>query len=302
MTEAGDPIQGFAERVLAVNPTHRSFISASLAALDDENRGELLSYIHYCHGRGLSLEYLASCYNTVAVDIQMEQIYFKRHGKYRNSSFKEVADQVYFDTEYMKKYMYGLALTYFLWPNHVAMQRFFVNTFPRGKSGKYLEIGPGHGYYFRRAAALGNFTRMVGVDISPASVELSRDIMRHHQVKTGAEIDIQQADFLQFSKNETFSCIVMGEVLEHVEKPGIFLRKVAELSALSTHIYITTCLNAPAIDHIFLFSRLTEVEELAADSGLVVTDRFVAPYVGRSIDECEAERLPVNVAYVMRKQ
>jgi 2-polyprenyl-3-methyl-5-hydroxy-6-metoxy-1,4-benzoquinol methylase len=134
-------------------------------------------------------------------------------------------------------------------------------------------------------------------------VELSNDIMRHYRVETAAEIQIQESDFLQFPDGgDAYSCVVMGEVLEHVEDPGLFLRKVRQLSGPSTHIYITTCLNAPAIDHIFLFRRSAEVEELAGDSGLVVEDRFVAPHAGKSIAECEAERLPVNVAYVMRKR
>lgn len=303
MYDGRDLVQQFADEVLAANPGHRPFLEASLAAMNAESRGELLAYIGYCTGRGLSLAYLANCYCTITIDIQMEQIYFRRHRKYRYSTFKEVADQVYYDAEYMKKYMYGLAFTYFLWPNHVAMEQFFVATFPKGRRGAYLEIGPGHGYYFRRAAALGRFDRMVGIDISPASVELSQDIMRHYRLNTPAEIDIRVADFLRLpSDGEAFSCIVMGEVLEHVEEPGLFLSKIAELSGPDTHIYVTTCLNAPAIDHIFLFGKLSEVEELARDSGLVITDQCVTPYTGKSIEECEAERLPVNVAYVMRKQ
>lgn len=91
-------------------------------------------------------------------------------------------------------------------------------------------------------------------------------------------------------------------MLEHVEEPGLFLRKIAELSGPDTYIYVTTCLNAPAIDHIFLFGKLSEVEELTRESGLVIADQCVTPYTGKSIEECEAERLPVNVAYVMRKQ
>jgi 2-polyprenyl-3-methyl-5-hydroxy-6-metoxy-1,4-benzoquinol methylase len=298
-----DLVQRFADEVLAENPMHRSFISASLAALSDESRSELLAYIGYCTDRGLSLTYLANCYCTITIDIQMEQIYFRRHRKYRYSSFKEVANQVYYDAEYMKKYMYGLAFTYFLWPNHVAMQQFFAATFPKGRRGAYLEIGPGHGYYFRRAAALGRFDRMVGIDVSPASVELSRDIMRYYPLETAAKVDILEADFLQFPvRDDAYSCIVMGEVLEHVEEPGLFLRKIAELSGPDTHIYVTTCLNAPAIDHIFLFGRLCEVETLAYENGLVIEDSCVMPYTGKSLEECEAERLPVNVAYVMRKR
>jgi 2-polyprenyl-3-methyl-5-hydroxy-6-metoxy-1,4-benzoquinol methylase len=298
-----DLVQRFAEEILVENPTHRNFIDASVKSMTAESRGELLTYIDYCTSRGLSLGYLAECYNKVTIDTHIEQIYFRRHGKYRHASFKEVADHVYFDDEYMKKYMYGLALTSFLWPNHAALHKFFVDTFPKGVGGTYLEVGPGHGYYFRQAAALGNFSRMIGVDISPTSVELSNDIMRHHQVETAAEIQIQQADFLQFSGDgDTFSCIVMGEVLEHVDNPGLFLQKIRQLSGPSTHIYVTTCVNAPAVDHIFLFSTAAEVEELADDSGLVVEDRLIVPYAGYSIAKCEAERLPINVAYVMRKQ
>jgi 2-polyprenyl-3-methyl-5-hydroxy-6-metoxy-1,4-benzoquinol methylase len=301
--DGSDLVQHFADEVLAENPTHRTFFSAALSVMSEESRSELLAYINYCTDRGLSLSYLANCYSTILIDIHVEQIYFHRHGKYRHKSFKDVADHVYYDAEYMKKYMYGLALTYFLWPNHVGMQQFFVATFPKGRRGAYLEIGPGHGYYFRRAAAMGSFGRMVGVDISPASVELSRDIMRYYPLETGAEVEIRQTDFLQFSNHDdAFSCIVMGEVLEHVEDPGLFLRKIAELSGPQTHIYVTTCLNAPAIDHIFLFGKLAEVEELANESGLVIEDRFVAPYSGKSIEESEAQRLPINVAYVMRKR
>jgi 2-polyprenyl-3-methyl-5-hydroxy-6-metoxy-1,4-benzoquinol methylase len=301
LRDGGDQVERLAVEILAENPTHRNFIEASVGGMTDESRHELVAYIDYCTSRGLSLPYLAECYNRITVDTLIEQIYFRRHGKYRHVNFKEVAEKVYFDDEYMKKYMYGLALTSFLWPNHAAMHNFFVRTFPRGLGGTYLEIGPGHGYYFRQAAVLGNFGRMVGVDISPTSVALTNDIMRHYGMETAADIQIQEADFLQFSDgDDAYSCVVMGEVLEHVEDPGLFLRKIGQVSQRSAHIYVTTCLNAPAVDHIFLFRTSSEVETLANENGLVVEDRFLAPHAGKSVTECEAERLPVNVAYVMR--
>ena len=176
MLEGRDRIQEFSERVLAENPAHHNFLTSSIAQMTEEAQRELLNYIDFCLSRSISIDFLASCYNTITIDTQLEQLYFRRHGKYRCSNFKEAAERVYFDTEYMKKYMYGLALTAFLWPNHAAMHEFFIRTFPKGVRGNYLEIGPGHGYYFRKAASLGNFGRMLGVDISPASVALTTDI------------------------------------------------------------------------------------------------------------------------------
>jgi 2-polyprenyl-3-methyl-5-hydroxy-6-metoxy-1,4-benzoquinol methylase len=304
LLEKIDRIQQFADRVLADNPMHFNFLNLSITQMTDETRQELLKYIGYCLGRDLSVDYLAQCYNTITLDTQIEQVYFRRHGKYRCSSFKEAAERVYFDSGYMKKYMYGLALTAFLWPNHATMHEFFVSSFPKGLRGNYLEIGPGHGYYFRKAADLGDFGLMLGVDISPTSVALSSDIMRHYNVQATAKAEFRQVDFLEFSPDDAapFSCIVMGEVLEHVEDPGRFLNKIAQLSSSDSHIYITTCLNAPAIDHIFLFEHSEDVEQLARAAGLQIKERFAAPHAGKTLAECEAKRLAVNVAYVLQKQ
>ena len=120
------------------------------------------------------MDYLVESYNTIVNDTLMEQMFFKENKRYRWSRFDELAHTVYFDDTYMRKYMYGLAITSFLWPNHVALHDFFLSTFPQGRKGTYLEIGPGHGYYFMQSARLGNFDRLLGVDISAASVAVSR--------------------------------------------------------------------------------------------------------------------------------
>jgi len=139
LCDGPDVVQRLAEEILVGNPTHRNFVGSSIRGMDCESRHELLTYIGYCTSRGLSLHYLAECYNRVTIDTIIEQIYFRRHGKYRCSRFEEVADRVYFDDEYMKKYMYGLALTSFLWPNHAALHKFFVASFPKGLGGTYLK-------------------------------------------------------------------------------------------------------------------------------------------------------------------
>ncbi|HEX3991094.1 MAG TPA: class I SAM-dependent methyltransferase, partial [Acetobacteraceae bacterium] len=292
----------FADGVIAENPVHANFLAASRVALSDENRGELIGYLNYCLGRGLTMAYLVDCYNTIVIDTQMEQLYFRKHNRYRCSSFKEVADRVYFDTDYMSKYMYGLAITSFLWPNHTAMYAFFVGTFPTGARGTYLEIGPGHGYYFRQAGILGNFDRMVGVDISAASIALTKDIVERLGVKSHAKIELIESDFLKMADDELgCSCIVMGEVLEHVEDPAMFLRAIARRSRPDTHVFITTCVNAPAIDHISLFRTPGEVEDLIQANGLHIVEALGVPYAGKTLQECEAQRLAVNVAYTLRK-
>jgi len=274
----------------------------SLGSMREDTRAELTGYLSYCKSVGLSLDYLADCYNTIVTDTFMEQMFFEENRRYRWSRFDELADSVYFDNAYMRKYMYGLAITAFLWPNHVALHDFFLRTFPRGRKGNYLEIGPGHGYYFMRSAQLGNFERLLGLDISAASVALTRDLIRYFEVEKKCRAEVIETDFLTFhEENQEYSCIVMGEVLEHVEDPGRFLSTIARLSGPSTHIFVTTCMNAPAVDHISLFRTGKDVEDIIVSSGLQVVEAHYVPYVGKTLEQCEEGALAVNVGYVLRK-
>jgi 2-polyprenyl-3-methyl-5-hydroxy-6-metoxy-1,4-benzoquinol methylase len=295
-------VDDFTSRVATTNPLHNSFMTRSLRSMREDTRAELTGYLSYCLSNGISLEYLVTSYNTIVNDTLIEQIFFEENKRYRWSRFDELAHSVYFDEEYMRRYMYGLAITAFLWPNHVALHDFFIRTFPEGQKGTYLEIGPGHGYYFMQAARLGDFERLLGVDISPASVTLTRDIVRHFGIEQKCRAEIVETDFLTFhEENEEYSCIVMGEVLEHVEDPGRFLLAIARLSRPSTHIFVTTCMNAPAVDHISLFRRGKDVEDIITSNGLHIVDSCYVPYLGKTLAECEENGLAVNVGYVLRK-
>jgi 2-polyprenyl-3-methyl-5-hydroxy-6-metoxy-1,4-benzoquinol methylase len=295
-------VDDFTARVIAGNTLHASFMKRARGQMREDTHAGLVDYLEYCLSIGLTLEYLAESYNTIVNDTLMEQMFFKEHKHYRWSRFDELADSVYFDDAYMRKYMYGLAITAFLWPNHAALHDFFVRTFPRNQKGTYLEIGPGHGYYFVQAAKLGKFERLLGLDISSASVALTRDIVRYFEIEKICRTDVIETDFLNFHEKEMeYSCIVMGEVLEHVESPARFLSTIARLSGLSTHIFVTTCMNAPAVDHISLFRTGREVEDVIASCGLRVVEACYVPYVGKTLAECEEGALPVNVGYVLRR-
>lgn len=295
-------VDDFTSLVTAENPRHTAFMKRSLGSMREDTHAELTDYLAYCLSVGLTLDYLAVSYNTIVNDTLMEQLFFKENGRYRWSRFDELAHSVYFDEAYMRKYMYGLAITAFLWPNHVALHDFFVRTFPRDRAGTYLEIGPGHGYYFMKSAKLGNFERLVGVDISAASIALTRDIVRHFEIGEKCQVEVIETDFLTFhAENKGYSCIVMGEVLEHVEDPGRFLSTIAHLSGPSTHIFVTTCINAPAVDHISLFRTGKDVEDIIISNGLQIVEACYVPYIGKTLAESEEEVLPVNVGYVLRK-
>lgn len=295
-------IADFRAGILDRNSLHQGFLDDALAYLTKDETEELSEYIRYCLDGGLDLPELVSCYLTILDDTFEEQLNFMRTNAYRHSTFLEVADSVYFNQEYMTRYMHGLALTAFIWPNHVDIRRFFLENLPRDKAGHYLEIGPGHGFFFMTAMQLGSFDRFSGIDISKASLDLTRRIIGHHFPQESRRVELVESDFLKSTMSDgPFAAIVMGEVLEHVERPQDFLARIAELAAPDTYIFVTTCINAPAIDHIYLYRAPEEVVEMIEAAGLKVRNRYTGAYFGKSLEQSLRQNLPINIAFVLEK-
>lgn len=288
--------------IVSLNPLQASFLKNSVDSLNDDDRRSFGTYIEYCLDGGYDLTFLAKSYDLIVKDTFREQVYFKRHKRYRYSSFSQVADSVYFSDEYMEKYMYGLAISAFLWPNHRAMHHFFLDELPRNISGCYLEIGPGHGFYFMQSMLRAAFSSYTGIDISPTSVAMTKDILESKRFGSFSGYNIIQSDFLAWEPSRRYEYIVMSEVLEHVENPCDFLLKIRDVLSPEGKVFITTCINAPAIDHIYLYENLGQLEDQVKNSGLRVSNELVVPYNSLSLDESMAQKLPVNVAMSLELQ
>ncbi len=298
-----DNVSTLIDIILDENPMHKSFITKALDHVTDEEIDILDHYLEFCQSKGQNLPYMADSYLTIVGDTFREQLYFMKHKEYRHKSYADVAGHVYDDKDYMNKYMYGLAITSFLWPNHLDMGRLFVETVPRDRGGKYLDIGPGHGYYLMKAMVLGSFDDFLGIDISPASIEQTGAILEHFKPEFKDKYELRLIDFLEAKELEagTYDAIIMGEVLEHVEQPDVFLRRIAELAKDDAYIYVTTCINAPAVDHIFLWRSTDELEKMIEGTGLKIKTPLRLPYEGKTLEESQAAELSINVAYVLEK-
>jgi 2-polyprenyl-3-methyl-5-hydroxy-6-metoxy-1,4-benzoquinol methylase len=300
MLTSEDCLDDLIKSVVTQHPIHQPFISSALANLTAEERLHLCRYLDFCRKHGRSLDYLAKAYLTIVGDTIREQVYFQRHKKYRYSTFVEVAQSVYFNDTYMSLYMYGLAVTSFLWPNHLAIARFFRETIPNNVTGNYLEIGPGHGCFFQHAVNYSSYGNFVGVDISETSIGQTRALIDHFRKDDQKTVELRCLDFLACDLAENgFDAIVMGEVLEHVEQPERFLRQVRHFATDNAYIFVTTCINAPAIDHIYLFRDPSQIEELFGDCGFRIRRQLIRSYEGTDLKQSLARSLPVNVAYVL---
>lgn len=287
------------ESITAAHPYHANELKKGVANLNNEELFKLEEYLLFCQTQGLSIDYLAQCYSTILTDVLRESIYFKQHKKYRYSSFSEVANSVYYNDEYMSLYMHGLLITLFFWPNHLKLYRFFLNTLPSNKSGTYLEVGTGHGYFFKTALERSSYNTFVGIDLSATSIRQTQ-LLSSNSKKV---VQLHCADFLTFPcPQEHFDAIVMGELLEHVENPQEFLNKVSLIAKNNAYIFVTTCLNAPELDHIYLFSDLTQLEDLFSHCGLRIKESCIIPYLDKSLEESIEQFLTISVGYVLEKK
>lgn len=303
MTKEVPSLNALIQQIARINPLQSRFIASSLEDVNDSELDDLVAYVSYAQAQGLSVDYLADCYDLIVKDTLREQLYFQRHKRYRYSTFDEVAKSVYFDDEYMRKYMHGLAITAYLWPNHRELHRYFAATIPTSQRGKYLEIGPGHGMYMMTAMRKSEYDEFHGIDLSPTSVEMTSALLGGGDFGSFQNYRVFEQDFLEGDiASDSYSAIVMGEVLEHVEEPAVFLDRIRVIASDDAHIFITTPINAPAIDHIYLFNSFDAIESLVLDAGLRVLDKLLVPYPGLSVAESMEQVLPINVALVLAKR
>lgn len=260
-------IEKLFEAIAQKNAIHSKYLrKIKFYQEDEEEFNKLISYYIQDH---ISIEEQCNCYLLILNDTLEETKFFIENGHYRYSSFDEVKDKVYFNENYMKQYMIGLALSSYIWIAHIKIRKYFSQYLQDfAPKTTYFEIGPGHGEYFARAVKSDKFSSFYGLDISPTSCELTQKMVKQQVGNLIKKCEFLCQDFFTHNFNKKADLIVIGEVLEHVEKPLEFLKRSKELLNNDGEIFATIPINAPAIDHIYLFSHPDEVKNLVEKSGL----------------------------------
>jgi hypothetical protein len=64
---------------------------------------------------------------------------------------------------------------------------------------------------------------------------------------------------------------------------------------------VTTCANAPAIDHVYLFNNINEIRTLIKEAGFSIHKEIVAPSEDKSWEEIESQKIDVSYAALLIK-
>lgn len=264
-------IDKFYKLIEQKNPLHFKYLST--VVFNEDDKLEFINLLNFYENNGITLDYQVKSYLKLVDDIIIETQYFMEHNKYRYSKLEEVIHNVYLNEEFMKQYMIGVAISAYTWNIHLNIRKYFTNYIKNlNLEGKYLEIGPGHGALFTKAIKYSKFSNFTGVDLSPTSCEMTKNMVYNQVNEEINKCNFICMDFLKHPFNEQYDFIVAGEVIEHVETPELFLNKVRDILTDNGEFLATIPINAPAVDHIYLYSHPDQIFKMIENSNLKIKD------------------------------
>lgn len=209
------------------------------------------NYIGYLQKENISIEYAIDAYLKMCNNMMKSQVKFMRTGCYPVKFATDTFSNIYINEKEMKSYMIGLAISQYLWATHYDIYIFFEDYIKNNKEhiSSYLEIGPGHDLFLNKAMDyIDNKAKITVIDISPISIDITKSIIKYFK-PLSQNITYHNSDILEFQSTEKYNFITMGEVLEHVNFPEKLLSKINGLLTEKGKLFISTCVNCPAIDH-----------------------------------------------------
>ena len=304
----GKQFDGIVAKVIQKSPFQKKKLQQYLAERDNaffqEAEAFASSYSGYLASQNIPLDYAVTAYLAMCENMMKCQIEFMKTGRYTIDELGKAYEEVYSNDAKMKSYMIGLAISQFLWPTHYAMYNFFCNKIAQYSSvtKSYLEIGPGHGLFLKKALeCLPKSSKTTVVDISATSIAITMSIMKYFG-HDPASISYRTTNVLAFDTDERFDFVTMGEVLEHVNFPEKLLLKIHDMLQNNGRFFISTPVNAPAIDHVYHFKKIEEIEQMLNSCGFDILDSRVLPTENLPMEEIVEKKIAINYCALLKKK
>jgi SAM-dependent methyltransferase len=293
------------EAVTAANPLQRKRIGAFLSQQDllyfEQAEAISRALVNLGATQSLGPDDLAVAYNEMVREMLRLQIDFRKTGRYRDSSFDEAAENIYQNPDRMLRYMLGLALSQVLWANHYKIYRFFGEVIGQTPvPGRYLEIGAGHGLYLAAAMEQLPDAEFSVLDISQTALDFTGGILQAFGLDRARATMICDDAFNLDQAVGAYDLVTMGEVLEHVESPEELLTVVGRAVSSNGRMFITTCANCPAVDHIYLFHNVADIRDLFQAAGFEVEEERFWAAEPVPEEDWERDKVTINYAAVIR--
>lgn len=279
-------------------PNHRPFLLRRFGKIESDELNfceQTAEQIHKIAGSRLQ-EFLAG-YEFICNIQKDEELYFRRNGRYRLTTFAEALSEVYDNKPYMLAYMRGLLVTQVLWSNHTKSLQFYSQRYLKllKNEDKLLEIGPGHGLLMARAIEHLSDFAVTGWDISEASLRDTTDALDALGVTKKYQL---QARNLFEVADERFDAVVFSEVLEHLEEPEKAVKAIVNIMRPGGKLYVNVPINSPAPDHLFLLQSPEHVESFLFGCGLNIVESAYYPATNYTLEQAIKHKLTISACLI----
>jgi len=230
-----------------------------------------------------------------------EELYFRRHNRYRLSRFADAYEECYANAPFMARYMNGVLLSHVFWRNHAhAISSYMREFLPSLKPGSdLLEIGPGHGILLYFATQSPNIRSVSGWDVSPTSIAHTSRALE--TLGVGRPVVLQLQNLFDAGNAEPkYDAIVMSEVLEHLEDPIDALHRAKAWLKPGGAIWVNVPANSPCPDHIYLIDSPEHAGEMVRSAGLEVESNQGFPMTGATLEKARKRKLSISCVIVGR--
>lgn len=294
------------EEIRKLNPFQKKSIQRILGDADEqymEFAESVVSRMLTVVDRGECFDYLAETYLWYTKLLRIEEMYYAQKGEYRYSDYKEVYEKVYSRDDYMFDYVVGLGLTQPLWVNHYRIFRFFLDEYvPMIKTARSgAEVGVGHGLFHSEAMRGAPELRTKLLDVSNTSLRVTRKMIGATGLDpergTPVNVDIQKEIPVE---DRSLDMLLMGELIEHIEKGEEVMTAMSGKMTPEGLCYFSTAANAPAEDHILLFTTTDEIREFVEKCGWKIVKEKVFTLGGMSEEQANADKQTLNYCAVLQ--
>ena len=239
-----------------------------------------LKYLYHLYGNK-ALNKLKLLYVSFVMAYLKENEIFKRNFTYSGTAkgFNSINQEIYQDNHYMQSYLLPLLFSYAFFPHHYKQYIFFKKSIQFNvldKSAKCIDFGCGHGLF--SLSLLKDSERFCeSIDISPTSVEMTSFLLSN-QVKNKSRYQCFLHDATKYvPKGKKYDFFVCAGLLEHIEKPGEFIKFIKRFLSNQGVIFVMLPINVPLPDHIIHFKDLADIRYFFKDCELEVIDERVIP-------------------------
>ena len=275
-------------------------IRAGLARPDyDRAFGERVCRLveRLCSRRGIAYEAALRDFVVGCEESLRHQRLLERTGRYACESHADAERAIYRDDAAMATYLHTLLLSQALWPNHARMFAFFRDRFCAvlPPVGRVLEVPVGTGLFVAELARMRPEWAAVGIDLSPAAIELARHLVA---LEAATSVELRVGDVFALAAERPYDRVICGELLEHVDRPHELLAALARLVAPGGRAFLTTAVWAAHPDHVYLFRSVAEVRALLRDHFAIEDECALPLEPDRSADDA---RIPINYGCVLAR-